>query len=228
MNGCDGFEIAIEMRLHGAADRHESDRLDAHLATCPSCIQFEIEARISEKTLRERARPLEDSFNDAKIRDRIRRAQRNPWLTPLLVAAGFFSFVALAALDAWVSGGPFAFAKYPRVIVFFAAVTALFVMRSAQTVFGLRRAEGRRDDLLPTLRRDVSRRIRATLFSNVVIGALALFNLLLWPFMTPSPEAGLTRQGIGFVLFTAGLLGFAIYGFAAVLPRLERERAELA
>lgn len=228
MNGCDGFEIAIEMRLHDAADRHASDRLDAHLATCPSCRQFEIEARTSEKTMRGRVRPLENSFDDARIREKIRRAQRNPWLTPVLVAAGFFSFIALAALDSWLYGHPFAFAKYPRVIVFFAAVTALFVLRSAQTVFGLRRAERRRDDLLPTLRRDVDRRIRATVFSNIVIGGLALFNLLLWPFMTPSPGAGFMRQEIGFVLCVAGLLGGAIYGFAVALPRLRRERAELA
>jgi hypothetical protein len=228
MNGCEGFEIAIEMTLHGAADREASERLDAHLATCEACRQFEMEVKTSEKTMRERARPLESSFDDARLRAKIRRAQRNPWITPLLVAAGFFSFIAIAALDSWLYGRPFAFAKYPRVVVFFAAVTALFVMRSAQTVFGLRRAERRGEDLVPTLRKDVDRRFRATLFANIVIGGLALFNLLLWPFMTPSPGAGLTRQGIGFVLFVAGLLGGAIYGFAVALPRLRRERAELA
>lgn len=228
MNGCEGFEIAIEMRLHGAADRVASERLDAHLATCEACRQFELEAKTSEKTMRTRAGPLESVFDARRMRERICRAQREPWITPLVVAAIFFSFIVLAALDAWMSGRPFAFAKYPRVILLFAAVTALFVLRSAQTVFGLRRAERRGEDLLPALRRNVARRFRATLFANIVIAGLALFNLLLWPFMTPSPGAGLTRQGIGFVLFVAGLLGGAIYGFAAVLPRLRRERAELA
>ncbi|HEY5191974.1 MAG TPA: sigma factor-like helix-turn-helix DNA-binding protein, partial [Candidatus Deferrimicrobium sp.] len=57
MNGCEGFEIAIEMRLHGAADQDASGRLDAHLATCEACRQFENEVKTSEKTMRERARP---------------------------------------------------------------------------------------------------------------------------------------------------------------------------
>jgi anti-sigma factor RsiW len=228
MDGCEGFEIAIEMRLHDAANQDASKRLDAHLGTCEACRQFEMEVKTSEKTMRERARPLESSFDDARLRAKIRSAQRNPWITPLLVAAGFFSFIAIAALDSWLYGRPFAFAKYPRVVVFFAAVTALFVVRSAQIVFGLRRAERRGEDLVPTLRKDVDRRFRATLFANIVIGGLALFNLLLWPFMASLPGAGLTRQGIGFVLFVAGLLGGAIYGFAVALPRLRRERAELA
>jgi len=111
MNGCEGFEIAIEMRLHGAADQDASGRLDAHLATCEACRQFENEVKTSEKTMRERARPLESSFDDARLRAKIRRAQRNPWITPLLVAAGFFSFIAIAAL---IAAGTYALALNRR------------------------------------------------------------------------------------------------------------------
>jgi len=89
MNGCEGFEIAIEMRLHGAADQDASGRLDAHLATCEACRQFENEVKTSEKTMRERARPLESSFDDARLRAKIRHAQRNPWITPRTVLALF-------------------------------------------------------------------------------------------------------------------------------------------
>jgi anti-sigma factor RsiW len=221
MNGCEGFEIAVEMRLHGAADRDASERLDAHLATCEACRRFEIEVKTSEKTMRESGGTLEGAFDATRMWEKIRRAQREPWITPLVVAAIFFSFIALAALDAWVYGRPFAFTRYPRVILLFAAVTALFVLRSAQTVFGLRRAERRGEDLLPALRRDVGRRFRATLFAAVVIGGLGLFHLVMLPLTTPG-------HGIGDILLVAGLIGGAIYGFAAVLPRLRRERAELA
>lgn len=227
MNGCEGFEIAIEMRLHDGADRESSERLDAHLATCEACRRFEIEAKSSENTMRESGSILEVAFDDTRMREEIRRARRQHWLTPLVVAAIFFSFIVLAALDAWVYGRPFAFARYPRVILLFAGLTALFVLRSAQAVYGFTRAAKRGEDLLLALRRDVGRRFRATLFATVVVGGLAVFNLLLLPFMTPSPGAGLTRQGIGFVLFVAGLFGGAVYGFAVALPRLRRERADL-
>jgi amino acid transporter len=223
MTGCEGFEIAIEMRLHGAADRDASERLDAHMTTCEACRRFEIAVKTSEKTMRESGGTLGGAFDAKKMREKIRRAQWEHWIDPLVVAAGFFCFIALAALDAWVSGDPFALAKYPRVIVFFAAVTALFVLRSAQTVFGLRRAERRGEDLLPALRRDVGRRFRATVFATVVLGSLGLFFLLLAPFTTPSP-----RHDVGDLLLVAGLIGGAIYNSAVALPRLRRERAELA
>jgi len=228
MNGCEGFEIAIEMRLHGAADQDASGRLDAHLATCEACRQFENEVKTSEKTMRERARPLESSFDDARLRAKIRRAQRNPWITPLLVAAGFFSFIAIAALDSWLYGRPFAFAKYPRVVVFFAAVTALFVLRSAQTVFGLWWSGRHKENLLPVLRRDVTRRIRAILFASLVMGTLALFNLALWLVSSFSPLADLTWKAWPAFLLLGCLIGGALYGFRVALPRLRRERAELA
>ena len=227
MTGCEGFEIAIEMRLHGAADPRVSARLDAHLAACQACRRFEIQARTSEEGMRESASSLQGTLDAARIRQRIRRAQATSWIVPLLVSAGFFMVVALAALDAWLYGGPFAFARFPRVILLFLAVTALFALRSAQTTIGLRRAERSGEDLLPALRQDVRRRLRATLLATIVVGGLALFSLLLWPFTSPTPGAGALRHSVGELLFVAGLIGGAIYGFAAALPRLRRERAEL-
>jgi anti-sigma factor RsiW len=227
MPACEGFEIAIEMRNHGAADPQGSARLDAHLAICPACRQFEIEARASEEAMRESCSPFEGGLDAARMWERIRRAQREAWGAPLLVAAGFFGIVALAALDAWLYGSPFAFARFPRVIVLFLAVTALFALRSAQTMSGLRRAERSGEDLLPALRQDVQRRFRAALFATTVLGGLALFLLLLWPFTSPTPGAGALRHSVGELLLVAGLLGGAIYGFSAALPRLRRERAEL-
>ncbi len=70
MNGCEGFEIAVEMRLHGAADRDASERLDAHLATCEACRQFELEVRAAEKTMRERGGTLEGAFDGARLREK--------------------------------------------------------------------------------------------------------------------------------------------------------------
>jgi hypothetical protein len=228
MTACEGFEIAIEMRLHGAADPRLSARLDAHLADCPACRQFAFEARTSEKAMRESGGSLEGVLDVGRMRQRIRRAQRTSWVAPILVAAGFFVVVALAALDAWLYGGPFAFARFPRVIVLFLAVTALFALRSAQTMSGLRRAERSGGDLLPALREDVRRRFRAALFSTSILGGLALFFVLLWPFTTPTPGAGAMRHSVGELLLVSGLLGGAIYGVAAALPRLRRERAELS
>src|SRR5450830_1187146 len=156
MNGCEGFEIAIEMTLLGAADREASERLDAHLATCEACRQFELEVRASEKTMRESGGTLEGAFDSARLREKIRRTQWEHWIDPLVVAAFFFFFIALASFGTWLEGRPSVFAAYPRVIPFFAGVTALFVLRSAQTVFGLWWSGRHNENLLPALRRDVS------------------------------------------------------------------------
>lgn len=220
MNGCDGFEIAVEMRLHGAADRQASVRLDAHLATCEACRQFEMEVKTSEKTMRESGGTLEGAFDSARLREKIRRTQWEHWIDPLVVAAFFFFFIALASFGTWLEGRPSVFAAYPRVIPFFAGVTALFVLRSAQTVFGLWWSGRHEEDLLPALRRDVSRRIRATLLATIVVGGLGLFLLL----ASTRPARG----DMGVLIFGAVLIGGAIYNSAIALPRLRRERAELA
>lgn len=223
MTGCEGFEIAIEMRLHGAADQDASGRLNAHLVTCEACRRFELEVRATEKTMRERGGTLEGAFDAARLREKIRRTQWEHWIDPLVVATFFFLFIALAALEPWLYGRPSAFAKYPRVIPFFAGVTALFVLRSAQTVFGLSWSARRKENLLPSLRRAVSRRIRATVLATVMLGGLGLFLLLLSPFMTRLP-----RGDWGDLVLGAALVGGAIYNSVVALPRLRRERAELA
>lgn len=228
MTGCEGFEVAIEMRLHRAAELRGVALLDAHLEVCPTCRLYEIQARTSHEAMRESAGVLEDALDLDRLRHRIRRAQATSWLAPLLVSAGFFAVVGLAALDAWLYGRPFAFARYPRVIVFFLAIVALFALRSAQTTMGLRRAERSGKDLLAALRRDVRRRLRATLFTTILLGGLGLFHLLLIPLTSSAPGAGVLRRTAGELLFVAGLLGGAVYGFAGALPRLRRERAELA
>ena len=222
MTSCEGFEIAIEMRLHGATDQNASGRLGAHLAACEACRQFELEVRATEKAMRERGVTLEGAFDAARLREKIRRSRLEHWMDPLVVAAFFFSFIALASLATWSDGRPSVFATYPRVIPFFAAVTALFVLRSAQTVIGLWWSGRHEENLLPALRRDVSRRIRATVLATIVVGSLGLFVLLLSPFTTRP-----TRGDVGDLVFGAVLVGGAIYNSAIALPRLRRERAEL-
>jgi len=228
MNGCEGFEIAIEMRLHGAADRQASDRLDAHLATCEACRQFEMEVKTSEKTMRERGGMLESAFDDARLRTSIRRAMNQHWRAPLVFAAALSSILAIFAIAFWLEKGHVAYSNLRSMIFLFAFVSALVLLRSIQTVLGLWWSQRHKENLLPVLRRDVTRRIRATLFVSLVMGALALFHLALWLVRSSTPIADLTWKAIPAFLLLGGLIGGAFHGFRVALPRLRRERAELA
>jgi hypothetical protein len=228
MNGCEGFEIAVEMRLHGAADRQASDRLDAHLATCEACRQFEMEVKTSEKTMRERGGMLEGAFDDARLRTSIRRAMNQHWRAPLVFAAALSSILAIFAIAFWLEKGHVAYSNLRSMIFLFAFVSALVLLRSIQTVLGLWWSQRHKENLLPVLRRDVTRRIRATLFACLVMGALALFHLALWLVSSFSPLADLTWKAWPAFLLLGCLIGGALYGFRVALPRLRRERAELA
>jgi hypothetical protein len=228
MNGCEGFEIAIEMRLHGAADRQASERLDAHLATCEACRQFESEAKAAEGAMKENGGILEGAFDDARLRTSIRRAKREHWRIPLVFAAALFSVVAIFAFVFWSEKGHVAYSDLRGMILVFAATSALVLLRSVQTVFGLWWSERHKENLLPALRRDVARRIRATRFASLVMGALALFHLALWLVGSSTPLADLTWKAIPAFLLLGGLIGGTFYGFRIALPRLRRERAELA
>ena len=228
MNGCEGFEIAIEMRLHGAADQDASGRLDAHLTACEGCRRFEMEARTAERAMKERGDALEGSLDDARLRMGIRRAMSEHWRVPLLSAVALSFVVAIFALSFWLEKGHVAYSSLRSMILVFATLFVLILLRSVQAVLGLWWSEWHKENFLPALRRDVTRRIRATVLASVAMGALALFNLALWLVSSFSPLADLTWKAWPAFLLLGCLIGGALYGFRVALPRLRRERAELA
>lgn len=228
MSECEGFEIAIEMRRYGAAERQASERLDAHLATCEACRRFEIEGKSAEGTMKERGAALDKAFDDATLRRGIRHAMDRSWRTPAVVAAALTSVVAVFAMAFRMEKGHVEYSNLRSMILLFATLLGLVVLRSVQSALGLWWSERHGKSLLPSLRADVTRRIRATVFVSVAMGALAVFFLALWPFASFGLRADLTWKALPAITLLGGLLGGAFYGFRVSLPRLRRERAELA
>lgn len=78
-NACGGFEIAIEMRRHGASDPEASRRLDAHLQGCAGCRSYEKLGAESEIGLRSDAEEARANVNLERLRARGHRILGGIW-----------------------------------------------------------------------------------------------------------------------------------------------------
>ena len=229
-NPCDGFEIAIEMRRHGASDEDASTRLDGHLAGCEGCRAYEELARGSDDALRRRAGDADQHMDWEGLTRRMAAGRRFAQLAALAAAALWT--VLLGALWLARSGAvrlPF-LDPLPRVLPVLAALTIFGMAVNAGRVF---RAIERRREFeeigsptvrLATYRRDLRRALR-----------LSQWACLLTVFLIPAAAWRWTRfQGpfdahaLVTLLGQVGLLAVALLLFFVRRPRLQREDAELA
>ncbi len=94
MDGCEGFEIAIERRLHGALGGAEATALDAHLAGCARCRAYQASARSAEAVMAGEAREAIAQVDWARVERGIRGG----------VYASLRMLVGAVVTAAWVAG----------------------------------------------------------------------------------------------------------------------------
>ena len=72
MAGCEDFQVAIEMRLHGALGDAGRAPLEEHLATCERCRAYEAAARGAEAIMEAQARDAVSRVDWEKVERGIR------------------------------------------------------------------------------------------------------------------------------------------------------------
>lgn len=78
MPGCEEFEVAVEMRLHGALDEAGRAQLEEHLAGCERCRAYEAAARTAEAAMAAEARDAAGAVDWSLVERGIRRAPPTP------------------------------------------------------------------------------------------------------------------------------------------------------
>lgn len=97
MPGCADFEIAIDMRAHGALGDAEREALERHLSSCDRCRGYEAEARETERLMQGAASEALGQVDWEVIRGQMRRARWRLGLAGivLLCAAAYLVGAAL-------------------------------------------------------------------------------------------------------------------------------------
>lgn len=97
MKSCEEYQLALEMRRHGALDPAESREVEAHLARCAECTRAEVQAEAIAAMLRNT--PAPDPSQEAAIMARAERQTRRQSYLPLGV---LLSFILQGALLSWL------------------------------------------------------------------------------------------------------------------------------
>jgi hypothetical protein len=227
---CDGFEVAIEMRRHGAADPEASRRLDAHLAGCGRCQAYEELAGGSDEALRRRTGDAGHRMDWDGLLGRISAGRRGAFRAAQLGAALWAALLACL----WLARSGFLSVPFldplPRALPVLVTLTFFGVFLNGARVVASweRRREldelGSASDVLGAHRRDLRRSLRlgrwASLLTLILIPAAAWrWSRFHGPF---DAHALVTLLG------QLGLLAVVALFFFVRRPRLQREDAELA
>ncbi len=94
---CDEFEVAVDMRTHGALPAVDASLLDAHLRGCASCRAYAQATASVDASLAAASQAAPPSWE--RIERQVMRAQRrsSPWvlLSPVLAVSGFYGLARL-------------------------------------------------------------------------------------------------------------------------------------
>src|SRR6266567_5691873 len=240
MKGCEGFEIAIEMRLHGAADADGSERLNAHLATCEACRKFETDAKRMEESMKSDTESFVRQVDWNRLRARVQKIKLANWSLPaglVLSLVGLLAAFLISVSFAKRSGLTWRdFAHYfaPTWGVILVALVLPIVLlfayslkSSAARLREARKAEESPDGLLAYCRKELEKQIRGLRTGWLVpVGAAPLLFLTAWNAHrahTPSVLLVLTDA-----ILPAFFIGMGLHSRFVQLPRLQRELEELS
>lgn len=214
-SACHGFEIAIEMRRHGAADPEASRRLDEHLRECAACRAYEILGAETETGLRSDAEEARAKVDLERLRARGQRLLGGIWSDVgafcLLLSLAFMTRVALG------NGG-----IDPQM----ATLQAILLLAWPFVLLRRSRRELEEawssDTLFYAIRKEIKQRL-------LISGSMAVTAVILMVLM-------LIDRALGSSVFPGGALRIAFSGalgtlglfvLAVRVPQLLRERREI-
>lgn len=219
MEGCDAFELSIEMRIHGALPKEQVPALEAHLQSCERCQRFLRQAEETQRGMADSSSALMGVVDPARTWEQLQRLIQGErtwlWRRALIVAAlvpliGFLSgsFLLAAVCVGTVGGG----------------LLTLLTLENRRAEREAALVDRSRGEMLVMYRQLLARRItRASRMRRVlpVLGVMVLF--LTGPFV--SWPKSLDKQGMAW--FAVGLfivcIGRSLYLSFRVLPTLQRE-----
>jgi hypothetical protein len=216
-NACQGFEIAIEMRRHGADDPDASRRLDEHLLGCAGCRAYEKLGAETETGLRTDAEEARQKADLERLRTRGFRLVVGRWSD----LGAFYLLIAVAwtirfglKVAGVVEGSPLSEAWIP--------LWVLIVHFDMQRMRREIEEAWSSDTLFYAIRKDLNHRLLGSGVLAVLAVGYAAFALAF---------RALGRGGLptgGFALaFAAGLGALGLFVLAARVPRLLRELREI-
>ena len=217
-NACQGFEIAIEMRRHGAADAEASRRLDAHLQGCASCRSFDRLGAETETRLRVDAEEVKGKVDLERLRARGRRLLRGHWSD----YGAFFLLlsIALAARVALrVSGIEQGDVGLQPALAILAFILPFVAMRRSQREL---EEAWNSDVIFHFLRKHVDERLKGSVGLAVVgIAVSILF------FIDRVAGGGAFPAGLARAVFVGSFGALGLFVLIVRVPRLLRERREI-
>ncbi len=219
MADCDDFEIAIEMRLHGALGEAGRAPLQEHLAVCERCRAYEAHARRSEATM-----ATEASEAAAQVDwERVERGIRGGVHATLRMLTAAVVTAAWMAGMVWLSTPP-AF-RADRMVRVLPAMVVMLVLVAFVSAYSGRRlvALVDRGEMLDTWRHMVAANLAWARRMQWAVAAIVVF--LLYKALTGRPatfDAAVYYGGLA-----VPMAGAWLYLRRVKLPRAEREAREL-
>jgi hypothetical protein len=217
-NGCEGFEIAIEMRRHGAAHAETSRRLDSHLQGCATCRAFEKLGEETETRLRADAEEAEGNVDLERLRARGRRVLRSHWTDYgaffLLVSLAFAVRVTLKVIG--IEHGDLGLDPALAILAF---VSPFVAMRRSRRELEEARCS---DVLFHTLRKYVNERLKGSV--GLAVFGIAMSVLF---FVDRVSVSGPFPAGVVRAVFVGCFGALGLFVLIVRVPRLLRERREL-
>jgi hypothetical protein len=217
-SGCEGFEIAIEMRLHGAAQAETSNRLAAHLQGCATCRAFERLGAETETRLRADAEEANVKVDLERLRDRGRRVFRGHWTD----YGAFFLLLSLAfavRVTLKVTGLEHGDLGLDPALAILAFVSPFVAMRRSRRELEEAWCS---DVLFHALRKYVNERLTGS-FGLAVVGIAVSISFL----VDRASGSGTFPAGVARAVFVGCFGALGLFVLIVRVPRLLRERQEI-
>jgi hypothetical protein len=219
MAGCEGFQVDIEMALHGALGDAGRAALDEHLATCERCRAYQAAARGAEAGMAAQAREAVAGVDW----ERVERGIRGGVFASVRMIASVVFFTAWVAAMVWLSTpAPFRMERLTRTMP---AMLVLVVLVAFVAAYSGRRLTALVDraEMLDTWRHMVAANVawaRRMQWALAAVVAFLLYKALQGRAATYDP----TVYFGGLAIPVAGVW---FYLRRVKLPRAEREARDL-
>lgn len=215
MTSCDDYQVAVEQQLHGALDGAGAGMLAVHLSSCAGCRAFETGAKELEEAMRMHAMRMSGEVDWDRLGRSVERWRRR-------LRAGLWQALATLVVVVPLVALAFGSLTNPGAIIGGGTVVLWGWLATRRRLSEAQQAARSREQLLVFLRAQLDQQIRIEKQNAVALPIIALL-----------PLVGLLTGVItawsvfGTAMTMALLAALAVRSRFNLLPRLERERAEL-